>query len=54
MRGPLPSDVDGIQGVETATLTIDKVQQSDEGEYQCIVSSNGSVTSQPVTLRLGE
>ena len=54
MRGPLPSDVDGIQGVETATLTIDKVQRSDVGKYRCIVSSNESVTSQSATLRLGE
>ena len=51
--GPLPGDGDRIQGVETATLTIDKVQESDEGKYRCIVSNrNGSVTSEPTTLRL--
>ena len=42
-----------IQGVQTAILTIDKVQKSDEGQYQCIVSDSvGSVKSQPATLRL--
>ena len=52
----LPNGGDRIQGVETATMTIDNVQKSlDEGEYRCIVSNgNGSVTSRHATLRLGE
>ena len=49
----LLSDMGRIQGVETATLTIDKVKRSDERKYRCVVSSNGSETSQPATLRLG-
>ena len=50
---PLPSGGDRIQGVETATLTIDKVQKSDEGQYRCVVSNgNGSGVSKPATLKL--
>ena len=52
---PLSSDMGRIHGVETATLTIDKVQKSDEGKYRCIASNNnGSEISQPTILRLGE
>ena len=52
---PLPSDGDRIQGMETAALTIDKVNRSDVGEYRCLVSSgNGSASSKYATLKLGE
>ena len=41
------------EATETSTLTINRVQKSPEGQYRCIVSNgNGSVTSQPATLRL--
>ena len=52
---PLSSDGDRILGVETATLTIDNIQKADEVKYRCIVSNpNGSVPSEPATLRLGK
>ena len=52
---PLPSGRDRIQGVETATLTIDKVQESDEGKYRCTVTSYpGSMISESAVLSVGK
>ena len=35
----MPTDDSRFAGVNTATLTISQVQQSDEGNYRCTVSN---------------
>ncbi len=40
-----------ISGATTATLTVQSVQEADEGSYQCVLSAGcGSVTSDPALL----
>ena len=48
-------DVESFPGANSSTLTIPKVQKSDEGSYHCTVSNlAGSETSECATLALGE
>ena len=43
----------GVEGSDTATLTIPSVQKSNEGSYRCIVSNCvGSETSRPAKLEV--
>jgi len=42
-------------GVDTATLTVSQIQQSDEGNYRCTVSNgSGKVTSKVARLRISK
>ena len=48
---------DGVRfaGVDTATLTVSQIQQSDEGNYMCTVSNrSGKVTSNVARLRISK
>ena len=49
------NDVERIAGANSSTLTIPRVQKSDEGSYRCTVSNcAGSATSQCAILTLGK
>ena len=44
-------DWQSCSGADTATLTIQNVQRSNEGSYRCVISNlAGSQTSKPATL----
>jgi len=48
------SDVERIPGTNSSTLTIPRVQKSNEGSYRCTVSNcAGSETSECATLTVG-
>ena len=43
----------GVEGYDTATLTISSVQKSNRGNYRCVISNcAGSQTSKPAKLEV--
>ena len=48
-------DVEGLPGANSSTLTIPRVQKSNEGSYRCVISNIvDSQISEPVHLSIGK